>query len=204
MHDQPHTIADPRSRFLVPDGCTAGGLDTPTHRCYVADGDGRKTGTQRKTRVTLVEEGTEKWLVAPYGPVSWVLNARAAGRVTLRRGKHAGVYAVREIPAAEAGPVLKKYVAIAGATRSYFKATKDSPVAEFVAEAAVHSVFELTPAGDIPDTGKNQLSRAGDREGQRGRAHRPGMHVISRSDASPPRTRRGVPPTGFGSWSGNS
>ena len=106
--------------------------------------------------------------------------------MTLRRGKHAGVYAVREIPAAEAGPVLKKYVAIAGATRSYFKATKDSPVAEFVAEAAVHPVFELTPAGDIPDTGKNQPSRAGDREGQRGRAHRPGMHIISRSDASPP------------------
>ena len=69
----------------------------------------------------------------------------AAGRVTLRRGKHAGVYAVREIPAAEAGPVLKKYVAIAGATRSYFKATEDSPVAEFVAEGAVHPVFELTP-----------------------------------------------------------
>jgi len=122
---------------------------------YMMTTVGRKTGTPRKTPVTLVEEGTEKWLVAPYGPVSWVLNARAAGRVTLRRGKHAGAYGVREIPAAEAGPVLKKYVAIAGATRSYFKATKDSPVAEFVAEAAVHPVFELTPAGDIPDTGKN-------------------------------------------------
>ena len=45
VHDQPHTIADPRSRFLVPDGCTAGGLDTPTHRCYVADGDGRKVAS---------------------------------------------------------------------------------------------------------------------------------------------------------------
>jgi hypothetical protein len=105
--------------------------------------------------VTLVEEGHEKWLVAPYGPVSWVRNVRAAGRVTLRRGKQVAVYAIREIPAAEAGPVLKKYVAIAGATRSYFKATKESPVADFVAEAGVHPAFELTLTGDIPDTGKS-------------------------------------------------
>jgi len=122
---------------------------------YMMTTVGRKTGTPRKTPVTLVEEGSEKWLVAPYGPVSWVLNARAAGRVTLHRGKHVGVYAIREIPAAEAGPVLKKYVAIAGATRSYFKATKDSPVSEFVAEAGVHPVFELTAAGRRPDAGKS-------------------------------------------------
>jgi deazaflavin-dependent oxidoreductase (nitroreductase family) len=122
---------------------------------YMMTTVGRKTGKPRKTPVTLVEEGHEKWLVAPYGPVSWVRNARAAGRVTLRRGKQVAVYAIREIPAAEAGPVLKKYVAIAGATRSYFKATKESPVADFVAEAGVHPAFELTLTGDIPDTGKS-------------------------------------------------
>lgn len=121
---------------------------------YVMTTMGRKTGIPRKTPVTLVEEGSEKWLVAPYGPVSWVLNARAAGRVTLRRRKEVGVYAIREIPATEAGPVLKKYVAFAGATRSYFKATKDSPVAEFVAEAGAHPVFELTLTGDNPDVGR--------------------------------------------------
>ena len=97
----------------------------------------------------IVDAVLHQRVVCEIGPVF------GAGRVTLRRGKHAGAYGVREIPAAEAGPVLKKYVAIAGATRSYFKATKDSPVAEFVAEAAVHPVFELNPAGDIPDTGKN-------------------------------------------------
>jgi len=39
-------------------------------------------------------------------------------------------------------------VAIAGATRSFFKATKDAPVAEFVAEADAHPVFELTQVRD--------------------------------------------------------
>ena len=64
---------------------------------YMMTTVGRKTGTPRKTPVTLVEEGTKKWLVAPYGPVSWVLNARAAGTVTLRRGKHSGVYTIRSV-----------------------------------------------------------------------------------------------------------
>ena len=121
---------------------------------YVMTTVGRKTGTPRTTPVTLVEEPDGTWLVAPYGPVSWVLNARAAGRVTLRRGKQVGVHAIREVPADEAGPVLKKYLAIAGATRSYFTATKDSPVAEFVAEAGVHPVFELTPIDDSSDASK--------------------------------------------------
>ena len=75
---------------------------------------------------------------------AWVLNARAAGLVTLRRRRDVGMYAVREIFGEEAGPVLKKYLAIASATRPYFIATKDSPVAEFVAEAAKHPVFALT------------------------------------------------------------
>jgi hypothetical protein len=83
--------------------------------------------------------------VAPYGPVPWVLNARAAGRVHLRHGRESGDFAIREVDAAEAGPVLKRYIGVATATRPYFKATKDSPVAEFVREAGEHPVFEVIP-----------------------------------------------------------
>ena len=50
---------------------------------------------------------------------------------------------VDEVGAAEAGPVLKRYLGVATATRPYFKATKDSPVSEFVAEAGEHPVFEV-------------------------------------------------------------
>jgi hypothetical protein len=50
------------------------------------------------------------------------------------------------------GPVLKRYVAIATATRSYFQADKDAPVEDFVAEADRHPVFEFTPVTrDRPD-----------------------------------------------------
>ena len=111
---------------------------------YVMTTRGRKTGHLHTTPVTLVQEADQKWLVAPYGPVAWVLNARAAGLVTLRRRRDIAMYSVREVSAEEAGPVLKKYLAIASATRPYFVATKDSPVADFVAEAAKHPVFALT------------------------------------------------------------
>ena len=83
------------------------------------------------------------WLVAPYGPVEWVHNARAAGQVSLRYGRRTRRYRIREASAEEAGPVLRRYVAIATKTRSQFTATKDSPAEEFSAEAFRHPVFEL-------------------------------------------------------------
>jgi deazaflavin-dependent oxidoreductase (nitroreductase family) len=114
---------------------------------------GRKTGRPRTNPVVPVEQGGRRWLVAPYGPVSWVHNARAAGRVTLTRRRDTRDYAIREVPPEEAGPVLKRYVGIAPATRRYFQATKDSPVEDFVTEAARHPVFELTPAGEAAHAG---------------------------------------------------
>jgi deazaflavin-dependent oxidoreductase (nitroreductase family) len=106
---------------------------------------GRKTGRPHTNPVTLVEpqDGTQ-WLVAPYGAVSWVRNARAAGRVSIRRGRRRSDYLIREVAPDEAAPVLKRYLRIASATRPYFQASKDSPVEDFVAEAARHPVFELT------------------------------------------------------------
>jgi hypothetical protein len=79
-----------------------------------------------------------------------VHNARAAGQVALRHGRARRDYAVREVRPEEAGPVLKRYVSIAGRTRAYFQAGRDSPVEEFVAEAHRHPVFELTPLIPLP------------------------------------------------------
>ena len=113
---------------------------------YILTTRGRKTGQSRSTPVTLVEVDGRRWLVAPYGPVSWVHNARAAGRVSVgRRGRHLDC-TVREVSAEEAGPGLKEYIKLARPTRPYFHATPDAPVEQFVAEADRHPVFELTIA----------------------------------------------------------
>jgi deazaflavin-dependent oxidoreductase (nitroreductase family) len=108
---------------------------------------GSKSGRPHTVPVVPVDYDNKRWLVAPYGAVAWVHNARAAGRVSLRYGRTAREYATREVSAEEAGPVLKRYLAIASKTRALFKATPDSPVEDFVAEADAHPVFELV-AGD--------------------------------------------------------
>jgi len=114
---------------------------------YLLTTRGRKTGQLRTTPVTLVETHGRRYLVAPYGPVSWVLNTRAAGRVGIARRGREVECTVREVPPAEAGPVLKQYVRLARPTRPYFRARTDAPVEEFVAEAGRHPVFELTVLG---------------------------------------------------------
>ena len=112
---------------------------------YLLATRGRKTGRTLTHPVTVVEQEGKRWLVAPYGPVSWVHNARASGQVSVGRRGDWHAYGVREVSAAEAGPVLKRYVGIAAATRPYFQADKDAPVEEFVAEADFHPLFELVP-----------------------------------------------------------
>jgi len=111
---------------------------------YLLTVRGRKTGTPHSNPVTLVE-GNEgrRWLVAPYGAVGWVRNARAARRVTLSRRGHTVECTLREVSPDESGPVLKRYVALAKVTRPYFTAQPDAPAAEFAAEADRHPVFEL-------------------------------------------------------------
>lgn len=114
---------------------------------YLLTTVGRKTGRALTHPATVVRDGDRRWLVAPYGAVSWVHNARAAGRVSLARRGDRRDYTVREVPPGEAGPVLKRYVAVASVTRPYFAAGKDAPVEAFTAEADRHPVFELLPVG---------------------------------------------------------
>ncbi|WP_125775830.1 nitroreductase family deazaflavin-dependent oxidoreductase [Antribacter gilvus] len=118
---------------------------------YLLTTTGRTTGRELTHPATLVVHDGHLWLVAPYGVVSWVRNVRANGSVTLRRRTERASYTVREVAAAEAGPVLKKYVRVASATRPYFRATLDDDVAAFVAEADEHPVFELTLRGSRAD-----------------------------------------------------
>jgi deazaflavin-dependent oxidoreductase (nitroreductase family) len=106
---------------------------------------GRRSGLPRTNPATLVEHDGRRWLVAPYGVVSWVHNVGADPRVLLRRGLARRVCVVREASAEEAGPVLQRYLRLSRPTRPYFTATPDSPVADFVAEADRHPVFELVP-----------------------------------------------------------
>ena len=117
------------------------GLAPP--RTYLLGVRGRKSGRLLTTPVTLVEERGQRWLVAPYGEVGWVKNARAAGAVTLRRGRRAKTVKIVELGPEEAAPVLRRYVTEVPITRPFFDARPSSDLAAFRAEAPRHPVFRL-------------------------------------------------------------
>ena len=113
---------------------------------------GRRSGRLYTTPVVPVVSVQGRWLVSPYGEVSWVRNARAAGTVTLSRGEQIESLAVNELDATQAAPVLRAYLAMKPAgrfIRAYFDITPESTEEEIREEAPRHPVLELTRgAGD--------------------------------------------------------
>lgn len=97
--------------------------------------------------VVPVDHGGARWLVAPYGPVDWLHNARAGRSVTLRHGRRVDTYTVRDASPAEAGPVLRRYATVATKTRNRFPAL-DAPDADFVAVASDHPAVKLVPLSE--------------------------------------------------------
>ncbi|GIW07458.1 MAG: hypothetical protein KatS3mg060_2263 [Dehalococcoidia bacterium] len=118
-------------------------LGVAPNTTYLLTVRGRKSGRPHTTPVTLVEEGGRRWLVAPYGPVNWVRNVRAAGQVTLARGRRSETVKIEELAPSDAAPVLRLYATRVPITRPYFDASPDAPVEAFAAEAARHPVFRI-------------------------------------------------------------
>jgi deazaflavin-dependent oxidoreductase (nitroreductase family) len=106
---------------------------------------GRKTGRLYSTPVDLIELEGQRWLVAGYGPASWVTNARAAGEVTLSRGRRSDRFKVEEVAPEAAVPVLRRYIDEIRVTRAYFDANPASADEEIAAELPKHPVFRLGP-----------------------------------------------------------
>jgi len=117
------------------------GLTGP--RTHLLTVPGRTTGKLWSTPVSIVEDGGERWLVAPYGERNWVKNARVAGWVGLRRGRSDERLAVEELSPADAVPVLRRYYELARVTRPFFDVSVSSTDAEWLAEAPRHPVFRL-------------------------------------------------------------
>ena len=118
---------------------------------YVVEVRGRKSGRIFSTPIDLLEAGGRRYLVAPRGDTNWVRNARAPGRVTLRKGHQSDDFAVREVGLAERPELLKAYLdRFALTVQRYFPIPRGSPASEFAPIAERYPVFELTPAGEAP------------------------------------------------------
>jgi deazaflavin-dependent oxidoreductase (nitroreductase family) len=72
---------NPMRRFINRMMRTMIRLGIGPQQTYLLTVRGRKSGKPMSTPVSLVEDGSTRWIVAPYGNVNWVKNARAAGEV---------------------------------------------------------------------------------------------------------------------------
>ena len=115
---------------------------------YLLTVAGRVSGRPHAVPVVIVEEGDQRWLVAPYGAVDWVKNARISGKVQLKQRKMKAKFTIHELSPQDAAPILKKYVQENPITRPYFDANIDSPLSEFVEDARSRPVFELSRIKD--------------------------------------------------------
>ena len=98
-------------------------LGVPLNDVWLLTVEGRKTGTPYTIPITLIVKGEQRWLVAPYGPVSWVRNLRAASEGVLSRGGHHERIVVQELKTHDAAPILKQYLQKISVVRPYFDVT---------------------------------------------------------------------------------
>jgi deazaflavin-dependent oxidoreductase (nitroreductase family) len=111
----------------------------------VLDVRGRKSGRIISTPVNILELNGVLYLVAPRGNTHWARNARAAGRIRLRRGRSKVDYQVEEIPSQDRPDVLREYLQrYRAAVQRYFSVNADADQKAFEAVAESHPVFRLT------------------------------------------------------------
>ena len=111
---------------------------------YALEVRGRKSGRIFSAPIDLLEFHGRRYLVAPRGETNWVRNARAAGRVTLRKGRRREESAVREVGPAQRPELLKAYLdRFAPTVQRYFPLPRESPASEFARIAERYPVFEL-------------------------------------------------------------
>jgi deazaflavin-dependent oxidoreductase (nitroreductase family) len=108
---------------------------------------GRKSGRTYSTPVNIVERKGTLFLVAPRGETQWVRNARASGRVTLKRGRTRDAFRLRELADSEKPEILKQYLdSYRSVVQQYFPIPADSPADAFLRIGTSYPVFELIPS----------------------------------------------------------
>jgi deazaflavin-dependent oxidoreductase (nitroreductase family) len=114
---------------------------------YVLTVRGRSSGVPRSNPVDVMTDGSQRWLVAPYGETNWVRNLRAAGRGRLSRAGQDEDFVATELPVEQRVPVLRTYLRDVPFVRPYFDVTADSSDEELLSIAPRHPVFRIEPTG---------------------------------------------------------
>ncbi len=109
---------------------------------------GRKSGKLRSTPVTPMSHDGRRYVVSGFPRADWVKNVRAAGEVTLQRGRKTERLRMVELPAEQAKPVLRAFPTEVPTGVSVMKQAgliTDGSPDEFEALAGRCAVFRLDP-----------------------------------------------------------
>ena len=121
---------------------------------------GRSSGRLRSTPVAILQIDDRRFVQAAFGEVNWVRNLRASGQALVRSGRHADAVDAVELAPETAGTIMCESLApyrssrllraIVGPTTRppagvlyYFGVRVDETLAEYVADARRHPLFEL-------------------------------------------------------------
>jgi hypothetical protein len=128
---------------------------------------GRTSGRLRTVPVAFLGLGDRMFVQASYGDVNWARNIRVASEAILKKGRASETLTAVELTPEVAGPILRDALApfqFSGLVRRvvgpverppvgvlrYFRLRVDDTLADYVAEARRHPMFELhrDPAGN--------------------------------------------------------
>lgn len=114
-----------------------------SRRWVVLEVVGRSSGRTTSFPLGMADVEGRWYLVSMLGECNWVANVRAAeGRAVLRRRRRRAVRLV-EVPAADRGPILARYIDRVPGARPHVPVAKGSPITEFAAVADRYPVFEV-------------------------------------------------------------
>lgn len=125
---------------------------------------GRRTGRPLTTPITLFETSGRRYVFGTFGNTSWVRNARAAGELTLTRGRRHEVVDAIPLPLSDAATILRECLTrfaqnptMAPMLRTFYGIGGDLSTVDFDEIARQHPGFELR------DTVRSdRVRRAGD------------------------------------------
>jgi deazaflavin-dependent oxidoreductase (nitroreductase family) len=109
---------------------------------------GRKSGRERSTPVTPMTVDGNRYVVAGFPGADWVANVRAAGQVTLARGRRTQTMRMVELSPVDSRPILRDYPTRVPTGVGFMKRAgliTDGRPEEFEALAGRCAVFRLDP-----------------------------------------------------------
>jgi len=112
---------------------------------------GRKSGKPRSTPITPFTVDGKRYVVGGFPGADWVRNARAAGVVTLTKGRRSEPVRIVELPADEARPLLRAFPVLVPTGVSFMKnagLVSEGRPEEFEALAGRCAVFRFDPLTD--------------------------------------------------------